>query len=556
MAVLSDVVTVTLTVQDSVPSTANFGMPILVGHVPAAIVPAVFGVKKYTADLAGLASLRTDLGVTYGSTWIYLTAQTIASQSPHCAEFCVAARPHEGGKVLRVTLGGTPVENDTVTATCYLDGVQVGSPVVATADATPTLNEMAVALVAGITALTGIDSTIGATGASWFEIVPTSSTNKVSALVVENSSAITVATLDVWQDLSLTVSTPLGIGERYAVNVSVGGAAATECAYVTTAGNVQADVLDALYTLLVAAGVDTTKIGATTTSLKLRSGTANTRVFFSGYGRTSNVSIADNSLDLGISADLDAAALGGQDFFGVLIDETSKASLVQAATWCESAGKLNLGLSTDDAAVNPSETTDVLSTLSGANRHYTGTFVSRDTLGMANVALIARLFSQNPGSSTYFGKELSGPTPDVWSATASGAIKIKKGLEYASLRGVSLTMSGRAASGRFLDITHGNSWLKYQLENAAIIVIANAEKVPNTAVGRGMLEAAWCGVMSEAEAPAYGFVAPGWVVRVPPVSDPTNTPTNRVNRFLAGSTVTCTLSGALHSFELAGTEAL
>jgi hypothetical protein len=556
MAVLSDVVIVTLVVQDSVPATANFGRPLLCGHVPAAVEPAVFGVRSYSADLSGLQSLATDLGASYASTWIYGAAQTIASQNPHCADFAVSARPHTAGKLVRVTLSGTPAENDTVTATVYNNGVQVGSPVVATADATPTLNEMAVALVAGITALTGIDATIGATGASWFEVVPTTSTDKLTLTVVETSAAITVATLDVKQDLSLTVSTPLGVGEEYAVNVSVGLSAAVECSYVSQAGDAQADVLDELYTLLVAAGVDTTKIGSTTTSLKIRSGTAIDRVYFSGWGRTSNIAIADNSLDAGIGTDLAAAALGGVDYFGVLIDNTGKAELVAAATSNEAAGKLSLGLTTDDEAVNPSSTTDVLYVLNAATRHYTGTFASRDTAGMANVALMARQFSQNPGSSTWFGKALSGPTADVWSGTASGAIKTKKGLEYANIRGVNLTMGGWAASGRFLDITHGNSWLKYELESAAIIVIANAEKVPNTAVGRGMIEAAWCGVMATAETAAYNFVAPGWVVTVPPTSDPTNTPTNRVNRFLAGSTVTCTLSGALHSFSLTGTEAL
>jgi len=553
---LSDVVTVTLVVQDRVPASANFGVPLLLGHLPAAKSLAAFGAaQSFSADLSGLSALATALGTGYASTWIYSEFQTIISQQPHCGTVVVAPRPHIAGKKVRIALGGTPVEGSTVVAHIYKDGIEVaGSPVTATADGTPLLSEMAGLLVSGIQALADANATIGEAGGTWLEVVPATSTDKLYCTATP-SAGVTAAVLDLYQDLEVTVSAPAGVGERYAINVSIGNAAATECEYVSILEDAEADILDALYTDLVAAGCDVTKVGATTTSLKIRSGLATTRVAFSGWGYTANVFVTDNSLDAGIGDDLDAAEASGLDFFGVLYDSNAATEITQAAAWVEAAEKLSLAITTDADAVDATETTtNILTVLSGANRARTGVFATRDTQGRIDGALMGRQFALNPGSSTYALKTLSGPTADSWSSTQSGAITAKHGLEYGTVRSLALTSNGWAASGRFLDITHGNSWLKYQLEQSIVIMAANAEKVPNDATGRAMVKSALSSPMAVAE--ANKLVSPGWIVNVPATTDVTNTTENRIARILAGVTIDCTLLGALHHFEVAGTETL
>ncbi len=82
---ISDTVSVTVSVQDSAPSVADFGTPLILAYHTHFI-----GVRTYAADPSGLASMVTD-GFTANDP-AYLKAAAICSQNPHCDKFKVANR--------------------------------------------------------------------------------------------------------------------------------------------------------------------------------------------------------------------------------------------------------------------------------------------------------------------------------------------------------------------------------------------------------------------------------------------------------------------------------
>jgi hypothetical protein len=547
---ITDIVNVTITIQDRVPATSNFGVPLLLGHVPGTVDPAVFGVKSYPADLAGLASLVTD-GIPTTS-WIYGAASVICAQSPHCATFAIGARRVTTGLRNSITVAGTWVSGNACSAEVFLDGVSLGV-CNAVVDADPTPVEIALSLQGLIHAKTGVSATV-VSGATTLYVSPDSPESRISITVAKTSTSGTVATAEapILQKLTLACATTPTIGARYSFGLSIGLGTVTTIAHTTTAGQVAADVLDALYTLAVAAGATVAKVGAPTTALEITSATAATRVYLNAY--TANLTVTDGSVDAGVTTDLTAAAVAGVDFYGVLVDSNSAAEIQAAATWCEANNKLLGTLSLDSGNYAPASTADVAYLLNAAARNNCYLFATRDSKGLGEAALMGRQFALNPGASTWALKGLSGPLPDAWSATESGALHTKKAVTYSTVRGLNLTSDGWAPSGRFLDITHGNAWLKDQLETAIVTTVANQEKVDNDDIGRGLVKGALGGVMANAQ--ARKLISGGWVVTVPTYADVTNTPANRIARLLEGITITCTLLGALHKYTISVTESV
>jgi hypothetical protein len=553
---ITDIVTVMVQIADQVASTPNFGVPLLLSHIPVAASPAAFGVRSYTADSAGLTSLATDIGAGYATTWAYLAAQRLCAQSPHCATFAVAARQHVAGSRFRVDVSGSLAENDVTTCTITLDGVAL-TQASSTADATPTAAECVTDLLDDIALLEGVTGVVDEDDDGAFYLDVDAAASRMAVVVATSGSAVITATdVSVLQDLSLTVAAPT-IGTKYGVYVSIGGAATTSCEYVAESGDVEADVLDAHYTLLVAAGCTVTKVGSPTESLRITSTTTNGRVYFAGAGRTSNVYITDNSPDVGIGGDLDTALASGVDWFGILADNNGAAEIAQGAVWAEANERLFCAQPTDDACWDPASTTDIAYVADAAGYNFTALYPTRSTLSMANVAQMGKMFAYNPGYATWHAKSLTGVTADVFSGTASGAIKTKHCIEYGTLKQIDMTVNGWAVSGRFIDITHGNAWMVSELQRAGVMVQANNVKVPNNATGRSLIKSALMAVMRLAESPAYGFVDPGsTVVNVPVVGDSTDTSANRILRLLAGTTITCLLQGAIHSFTLVVNESV
>lgn len=263
------------------------------------------------------------------------------------------------------------------------------------------------------------------------------------------------------------------------------------------------------------------------------------------------ITVDDPSADAGIATDLATAAVEDPDFFGFVIDGTGGNEIAAAAVWAESNGRMFIGCSTDSDIV-AAGSSDVASVVKNAGRHFSSVVFTRDVAGAPDASLMARQFSRDPGTSTWFGKALPGVTVDNLTTTELGFARGKNAITYNRVKGVSITYDGKAGSGRFLDITHGAEWLKARIGEQVFTIIANTEKVDFTDRGIGLIEAAVRAQMAEAE--SKGFIAAGWTVTVPKAANVSTA--NKANRLLPDVKFNARLAGAIHKAVIDGTIAV
>jgi hypothetical protein len=360
--------------------------------------------------------------------------------------------------------------------------------------------------------------------------------------------------VSVGQKYELTVDAPAKAGTRYTIDVSLNGAAPVTVAYISQTGDTAADVIDALFTdglpvpsgLNHVPGVVAAKVLSPTT-LIITPAILGDRFYVRNFTR--NIQLRDVSRDSGISSDLSSIAAISSEWYAVLIESTSKAEITQAAAWCEAASKMFLALSCDAGCFNPLLTTDTISALSASAYSHTGCFATRDTLGHVNACIIGRQLSRDPGSSTFFGKNATGPVPDALNATESAAIKAKHGLSYCLVNGLAMVSDGWGSSGRFLDLTHGKDWLLDSIQNAVLAVISSEEKIDFDDNGIAMIKSAVSGSLGSAE--SRHFVQPGWQVLAPLAGSVSTL--NKASRLLPDVKFKGVLGGGIHKVIIDGT---
>jgi hypothetical protein len=256
--------------------------------------------------------------------------------------------------------------------------------------------------------------------------------------------------------------------------------------------------------------------------------------------------VADTSVDAGIAADLAAAALADNDWFGLVIDSNSSAEIALAAAYALANEKIFGALSTD--ATNFGSATGIAHTLQGTINHNTYVVATRDMLGSAEAGLMGRQFSRVPGSTTWAHKQIAGATPDGLTSTEFSNARANGAITYVN-DGVVHTYDGFACSGRYLDITQGIAWLRARIREAVLIVLVNNEKIGFTNSGASLIEAAVAGVLAQGE--SNELLAPGWSVSRPDVS--TVSAANKLGRIFPDMKFKAVLQGAIQKVVIDGT---
>jgi hypothetical protein len=354
---------------------------------------------------------------------------------------------------------------------------------------------------------------------------------KIYKRAVPNSQSLT---------LKITKTTP-GFVQKLEIGI---GSALSPVSYINGASETATTIATAVE-LLVEAVTGLSSTSATDT-ITVTPTTAGDRISIRNVTR--HIVVDDASADAGIATDLAAAAVDDPDFFGFVIDGQSGAEIAAAATWAESNARMFVGLSPDSDIVTAGSS-DVASTLKAATRQFAGVLFSRDTSAAADASLMARQFSRNPGTSTWANKNLPGVTADNLTATELGLARGKNAITYVNIKGLNRTLDGKAAGGRFLDITHGVEWLKARIGERVFTPIANEEKVDYTDAGIARIEAEIRAQLAEAE--ALGFITSGWTVTVPKAASVSQA--NKANRLLSDVKFSAVLAGAIHKVVIDGT---
>ncbi len=535
---MTDVVTSTISVFDSAPAQANFGTPLILAYHTN-----FYGVREYDADPSGLVALAAD-GFSETSA-AYRKASAICAQTPHCSTFKIGTRASPNAQVLELTpLWTTVGRTISLTVDCAGTSTEVSyAPV-----AGDTAADICAELVSAIHALAGVWAVDGATKV----IVGPDSLDErvylkaVVGLAVADVSANAVGSP---QALTLMPDAPDGEGIVYSCTIVYAGTA-TAISYTSLITDDQNKVTIALEDLIEAVtGIDSEVVeGTGDTDYVDVAQTADdplTPIYIVNVSDT--LTLANTSPTAGIAADLTTAAAEDDAWYGLLIDSESPAEIAAAAASGIMATRIGLALSHDEDNATASD--GVAYTIHGTSNQRFAVQVTRDSVGCLDAALMGRQFSQNPGSSTWFGKTLTGPTADAWASGEKANILANGGSIYTIEMGISFTKNGQACGGRFLDVTRGLDWLDYEIKAALLSAILNTEKLGFVDVDAAVLEAALRGVLSAAE--GRKLLAPGWSVTRPAVSAVSQA--NRALRIFPDLKWSAVLQGAIQSVLVSGT---
>lgn len=199
--------------------------------------------------------------------------------------------------------------------------------------------------------------------------------------------------------------------------------------------------------------------------------------------------------------------------------------------------------------------------------NFTCATTAADEAGPATVNYFARytfpeaawagyMLPSDPGSETWFGKELAGiiATPKTeLNPTEEATVLGKDANLYTPLGGVGHTHPGTMASARFIDIQRGIDWIEARIGETIANTLLNAPKIPYTDAGVSIFQGDIASVLDQAVSnnvlgPLLDDSGDFYRILLPKVSDQLQA--DRVARYYPGITVEAQLAGAVHSLDI------
>jgi hypothetical protein len=264
----------------------------------------------------------------------------------------------------------------------------------------------------------------------------------------------------------------------------------------------------------------------------------------------------DTSITASPAADLDAAVLVDNDWYGLSGTWMSKTTIEAIATWVEGNGKKIHAYGTADSE-------DVNSTGSGVfldlkNLSYKRSYgqacgYPSSAAGFGWLGLMAFELTQDPGSATWAFKGEAGQSVDVLTPTQIVNIRTNNGNFYVNADGVNRSFDGKSAQGLFMDITQGIDALAADIQLRVVTLLYNSPKVPYTRKG---IQA----VAAEVSAALQASVATGFLsndvgfqfsVSVPDLSNVSTS--DKQNRILRNVKFSAFAQGAIQTVMIQGT---
>jgi len=266
-----------------------------------------------------------------------------------------------------------------------------------------------------------------------------------------------------------------------------------------------------------------------------------------------NLTLKDDTPDstTGIAADLTAIRAYDADWYGLLLDDSSAAVITAAAAWAEAQRVILFVNPSDSEIKNGSVTDDVGSDLKTAGYNRTVPLYHGKPSQCAAAAWAGRMLPKAPGSATWANKSLAGVDKSPLSDTDRGVLKDKNVNYYVDVKGIGFTLDGRAASGRYIDITHGIDWFDARVSERIVALLANNDKVAYTDKGIELVRGQVLGQILEGISATLIDGAAPYSVTVPKVAD--INPNDRTGRILPDVKFSFVLQGAVHKVLIYGT---
>lgn len=346
------------------------------------------------------------------------------------------------------------------------------------------------------------------------------------------------------QSVELVPATPVA-GTVYTLTVD--GQTVTVTADSTPT---MAEVTAAL-TTAISAIADVTAVDTTGVKVTVNADTATKR--HSIEVQTANITVKEVTA-LGspsVQTDLEAIDTLDGDWYVLKLVNAGAASIKDAAAWCETKQKLFLAESGDSGIYDAAVTTDVMSDLHTSGYHRTALmYHHRPDAQQPAAAWDGVMLPKLPGPATFANKGLAGVDVSPLDATARAALDGKNANYYVAIRGLGFTLHGVAASGRFLDVTAVLDWFDVSITERILLLLRNNDVVPYTKKGIAMVAGQVEAQILEGGRLGLIDLDQGYTVTPPTLANVS--PSDKLDRILAGLSYSYTLSGAIHKVKVKG----
>lgn len=222
-------------------------------------------------------------------------------------------------------------------------------------------------------------------------------------------------------------------------------------------------------------------------------------------------------------------------------------NLKKASDWANANGRICFIQSSDSTAYgspDPSNTaTEIGDILKNATTARTATWFSADDEQWITAAIAGRCLPQTPGSITFAFKQLNGIQVGNINKTQIANLDAKNYNYSREIGGTNMTLNGKMADGRFIDLTRDTDWIIARVQEAVVSRLVNSDKIPYTEDGANIIQSALDAVLEEAV--RNGVIELGYTIQRPSIDDiPLN---DRANRKFPEIQVTGRYAGAIHS---------
>jgi len=237
------------------------------------------------------------------------------------------------------------------------------------------------------------------------------------------------------------------------------------------------------------------------------------------------------------------------DWYCLLTVTRTKADILLCAAAIEPLVKIYIAC-TGDADVITSASDDIVSSLQDLSYDRTGIIYSSDYALYPDCSWAGQQLPKDPGSTTWKFKTLVGNTADDLTTAQIGYLDDKSANYYETIGGLSVVSGeGVMVSGEYIDIIRGCDWLQTRMSEGIYIDLINAEKIPFTVQGLGVVENRIRYWLGKAVDNAL-ITADSIVVTMPDIDDVD--PTEKAARWLTGITFSATLQRAIHKTTITG----
>lgn len=355
-----------------------------------------------------------------------------------------------------------------------------------------------------------------------------------------------------WTQIVKLIPTTTTAGLIYRWSIGVLGGASVSFTYTVPGGATIASIITAMKALIdgtVFVGLTMTTLSADgNTTLQCTTGTAGCMFVYSGRNKELEI-LESTAAPAAITTDLDTIRVLDDDWYGIVLDSSSKAESALVAAWCEPQLKIFFNTTADSENGKVGVSGTILKVLKTANYFRTSTWFDGAALpSFLGAGIMGEEFPFAPGSGTYLGKTVRGVNTDnTVSATNEAEILAQNGNVYTSVAGLSVTRPGKSAAGEFIDIAVGRDWLQARIKERVFGLIAGARKVPYTDAGVSLVKAEVKAQLQEGVKSGYLAASPEPLVTAPLVKDISSA--NKANRILPDVNFSATLAGAIHAVQ-------